>query len=46
MNIRVGDTTPYHPESNPVERANREIGRILRTYCHGKPTVGSNGRVP
>ncbi|CAI6369543.1 unnamed protein product [Macrosiphum euphorbiae] len=31
-------TTIYHPESNPVERANREIGRLLRTYCHKQHT--------
>lgn len=31
-------TTTYHPESNPVERTNREIGRILRTYCYNKHT--------
>lgn len=28
-----------HPASNPVERSNREIGRILRTYCHQKHTT-------
>lgn len=28
-----------HPASNPVERSNREIGRILRTYCHSKHTT-------
>lgn len=28
-----------HPASNPVERSNREIGRILRTYCHEKQTT-------
>jgi len=39
MNIRTLHTTPYHPESNPVERANREIGRMLRTYCHKKHTA-------
>jgi len=32
-------TTTYHPESNPVERTNREIGRILRAYCHSKHTT-------
>ena len=24
----------YHPSSNPAERVLREVGRILRTYCH------------
>uniref|UniRef100_A0A2S2R9P6 RNA-directed DNA polymerase n=1 Tax=Sipha flava TaxID=143950 RepID=A0A2S2R9P6_9HEMI len=37
-NIRIIHTTTYNPESNPVERANREIGRILRTYCSNKHT--------
>lgn len=37
-NIKPMYTTTYHPEGNPVERANREIGRILRTYCHDKHT--------
>lgn len=39
LNIKTLHTTPYHPESNPVERANREIGRMLRTYCHKKHTT-------
>jgi hypothetical protein len=38
LGIRTRHTTTYHPESNPVERANREIGRMLRTYCHSKHT--------
>lgn len=36
LHIKPVYTTPYHPEGNPVERANREIGRILRTYCSDK----------
>lgn len=29
----------YHPQSNPVERYNREIGRHLRVYCHEEHTT-------
>jgi transposase InsO family protein len=38
LNIKPVFTTTYHPEGNPVERANRKIGRILRTYCYDKHT--------
>ncbi|XP_016660094.1 uncharacterized protein LOC107883821 [Acyrthosiphon pisum] len=38
LNVKSVHTTVYHPESNPVERANREIGRLLRTYCHKQHT--------
>jgi len=38
LNIKSVHTTGYHPESNPVERTNREIGRLLRTYCHKQHT--------
>jgi len=38
LGIKTTFTTTYHPESNPVERANREIGRILRAYCSHKHT--------
>ncbi|KAF5179858.1 Retrovirus-related pol polyprotein, partial [Thalictrum thalictroides] len=38
LGIKIIRTTTYSPEGNPVERANREIGRILRTYCHNKHT--------
>ena len=27
-------TSIRHPASNPVERVMKEIGRLLRTYCH------------
>ena len=32
--IRTYKTSVYHPQSNPAERVLREVGRILRTYCH------------
>lgn len=38
LRIKVLRTTTYYPEGNPVERANREIGRMLRIYCHSKHT--------
>ncbi|KAF0689208.1 protein NYNRIN-like [Aphis craccivora] len=41
LGIKHQYTTTYHPESNPVERYSREIGRILRTYCHKKHTTWS-----
>lgn len=33
-NIKTYKTSIYHPSSNLAERALREVGRILRTYCH------------
>jgi len=38
LKLKSVHTTGYHPESNPVERTNREIGRLLRTYCHKQHT--------
>ena len=37
-NIQIQMTTPYNPNGNPVERVMKEIGRILRTYCHDQQT--------
>lgn len=31
-------TSVYHPQSNPVERVMRELGRLFRTYCHDHHT--------
>lgn len=31
--------TIRHPQSNPSERIMREIGRLLRIYCHNKHTA-------
>ena len=36
MEIRTYKTSVYHPSSNPAERVLREVGRILRTYCHNE----------
>lgn len=38
LNITAAYTARYHPQANPVERYNREIGRLLRTYCHEQHT--------
>lgn len=35
-------TSVYFPQGNPVERANREIGRLLRMVCHGQHTLWAN----
>lgn len=37
-NIKINYSSIRHPQSNPVERYNREINRILRTYCQNKHT--------
>nr|CAI5868790.1 unnamed protein product [Callosobruchus analis] len=37
-NIAVKHISVYFPEGNMTERYNREIGRLLRTYCHDKHT--------
>lgn len=31
-------TSPYNPQSNPVERVMKEINRVLRAYDHGRHT--------
>ena len=38
LGIRVLFSSIRHPQSNPVERSMREIGRILPTYCYDKHT--------
>lgn len=37
-NVAVVHTSAYFPQGNMTERVNREIGRILRAYCHDKHT--------
>ena len=34
MGVHTYKTSVYHPSSNPAERVLREVGRLLRTYCH------------
>ena len=36
LGIKTYKTSVYHPSSNPAERVLREVGRILRTYCHNQ----------
>ena len=38
LGIRVLYSSIRHPQSNPVERTMREIGRILRIYCSERHT--------
>uniref|UniRef100_A0A2S2NTZ7 Pro-Pol polyprotein n=1 Tax=Schizaphis graminum TaxID=13262 RepID=A0A2S2NTZ7_SCHGA len=42
LNIKTVFSTKYHPQSNPVERYNREIGRLLRIYCHDQHSKWPN----
>lgn len=42
LGIIVGHTSSYFPQGNPVERANREIGRLLRSFCHAQHTRWPN----
>ena len=51
LGIKTYKTSVYHPSSNPAERVLREVGRILRTYCHHQQKKmarisGSHGGIP
>lgn len=37
-NIKAVHASVYHPQSNPTERVNKEINKIIRIYCHKKHT--------
>ncbi|KAM0726175.1 Transposon Tf2-6 polyprotein [Formica fusca] len=39
IGFSVRKTSPYNPQSNPVERVMREIGRIIRVYAHDHQTT-------
>lgn len=36
LGIKVMHTSAYYPQGNPTERVNREIGRLLRAFCHSQ----------
>ncbi|KMQ91596.1 reverse ribonuclease integrase [Lasius niger] len=38
IGFSVRKTSPYNPQSNPVERVMREIGRVIRVYAHDHQT--------
>ncbi|KMQ89606.1 retrotransposon ty3-gypsy subclass, partial [Lasius niger] len=38
IGFSVRKTSPYNPQSNPVERVMREIGRVIRVYAHDRQT--------
>lgn len=42
LNIKNTHSSKYHPQSNPVERYNREIGQLLRTYCSNQHSKWPN----
>lgn len=37
-NVLVSHTSVYFPQGNLTERVNREIGRLLRTFCYSQHT--------
>lgn len=37
-NFMIRHTSPYNPQSNPVERVMKELGRIIRTYASHRQT--------
>jgi hypothetical protein len=37
MNIKLTVTPAYNPKSNPVERAHRDLGAMLRALCRDQP---------
>lgn len=38
LNIRAVHTSVYYPQGNMTERVNREVGRMLRMFCHAQHT--------
>ncbi|KMQ93589.1 retrotransposable element tf2 protein type 3 [Lasius niger] len=38
IKFSVRKTSPYSPQSNPVERVMRKLGRIIRVYAHERQT--------
>lgn len=36
LDIKCVHASVYFPQGNPTERVNREIGRLLRTFCHNQ----------